>query len=81
MNAVGIFVFGVFVTLLVTAALGLLGWGIVTEWREGSIEDVGPSDSGGGAKEPSAAPTDPVESRAHDSDSAPSGSVPGGGAT
>jgi hypothetical protein len=31
---IGIFLYGVFVVVLVSAALGLLGWGIVNERRD-----------------------------------------------
>ena len=51
MSALGIFIYGGVVMLFVGSALGLLAWGIVTEWQQDAIENAG---SGEPAPEPAA---------------------------
>ena len=51
MSALGIFIYGVVVTLFVGFALGLLAWGILNEWQDEAIEEVGSDES---APEPAA---------------------------
>jgi hypothetical protein len=41
MSALGIFIYGVVVMLFVGFALGLLAWGILTEWRQEATEEAG----------------------------------------